>query len=201
MREPTDAQKRIMEAALSAFCDHGYDGSRTREIASRAQVNEVTLFRHFGTKAELFREVLRHHSPLRIVSAEEGIALSGDVQNDLRALAKAYLDTALPMAGVIRLGVREVGRTPELLEMAQEIPMTLRGHLSGYLQEQTKDMDPPCDADMIAHIFYAVLLQSVLRHGENFGDPDPYTVGRGLADLIARSLTSGPGPDSTGGQI
>lgn len=173
---------------MCSFCDRGYDGSTTREIAARAHVNEVTLFRHFGTKEELFREVLRCHSPLRIVSAEEGIHFSGDLRADLRALAKTYLDVGLPMSGIIRLFVREAGRTPELQALAEEIPLTLRRHLASYLRQHAEK--PTADLEIVAHLFYAVLFHSVLRHGEECHDLDPYVVGQALADLIASALHS-----------
>ncbi|HEV7403923.1 MAG TPA: helix-turn-helix domain-containing protein, partial [Chthoniobacteraceae bacterium] len=44
---------RLLDAALEVCARRGLHGSTTREIADEAQVNEVTLFRHFGSKAKL----------------------------------------------------------------------------------------------------------------------------------------------------
>jgi AcrR family transcriptional regulator len=57
-----DARERILDAAFNMFSKRGYLGSPTREIARLAGVNEVTLFRHFGSKEALFEEVLRRYS-------------------------------------------------------------------------------------------------------------------------------------------
>lgn len=51
-RSVTEA--RIVEAAVQLFSRRGYKGASTREIAHLAGVNEATLFRYFGHKADLF---------------------------------------------------------------------------------------------------------------------------------------------------
>lgn len=43
----------ISEAALELFTECGYDATRTAQIAARAGVSEMTLFRHFPTKDSL----------------------------------------------------------------------------------------------------------------------------------------------------
>ena len=45
---------RIVEAAVQLFSRHGYKGTSTRDISCLAEVNEVTLFRYFPRKTELF---------------------------------------------------------------------------------------------------------------------------------------------------
>jgi AcrR family transcriptional regulator len=47
-------EARIIEAAVQLFAQHGFKGTSTRDIAQLASVNEATLFRHFGRKADLF---------------------------------------------------------------------------------------------------------------------------------------------------
>lgn len=47
-----------MDAALELFGEKGYSGASTREIAERAGVAEALLFRHFGSKANLFQEAV-----------------------------------------------------------------------------------------------------------------------------------------------
>jgi AcrR family transcriptional regulator len=47
-------EARIVEAAVQLFSRQGYKGTSTRDISNLAKVNEVTLFRYFPRKAELF---------------------------------------------------------------------------------------------------------------------------------------------------
>ncbi|MEM9035581.1 MAG: helix-turn-helix domain-containing protein [Actinomycetota bacterium] len=52
-REHTRA--RIVEAAIEAFADRGFDGATTRDIATRAGTNQGLVSYHFETKADLWR--------------------------------------------------------------------------------------------------------------------------------------------------
>lgn len=53
-----DIKLRILNAAKEAFSKKGFSGSTTKEISSFAQVAEVTLFRHFDTKINIFYETI-----------------------------------------------------------------------------------------------------------------------------------------------
>jgi AcrR family transcriptional regulator len=58
-RRPRGAPRRLLlEAARELFARQDYRGTTTREIAEAAGVTEHLLFRHFGSKAALFREAL-----------------------------------------------------------------------------------------------------------------------------------------------
>lgn len=52
-REATRAA--ILEAALEAFSESGFEGARTRDIAARAGVNHALIQYHFNSKDELWR--------------------------------------------------------------------------------------------------------------------------------------------------
>ena len=54
----THKSKQILLAAKDVFSEKGFDGASTKEIAQAAGANEVTLFRHFQTKNNLFEEVV-----------------------------------------------------------------------------------------------------------------------------------------------
>jgi AcrR family transcriptional regulator len=53
-RSGDEVRARLVEAARHVFAEYGYAGATTKGIAERAEVGEVLLFRHFGTKAGLF---------------------------------------------------------------------------------------------------------------------------------------------------
>jgi AcrR family transcriptional regulator len=52
------SKEQILVAAAGLYEREGYRGATTRRIAEAAGVNEVTLFRAFGSKAALIRAVL-----------------------------------------------------------------------------------------------------------------------------------------------
>lgn len=58
-RRPRGTPRRLLlEAARDLFARQDYRTTTTREIAQLAGVTEALLFRHFGSKAALFREAL-----------------------------------------------------------------------------------------------------------------------------------------------
>lgn len=57
-RSGDEVRARLLTAGRDVFAERGYAGASTKEIARRAEVGEVLLFRHFGNKAGLFDEAV-----------------------------------------------------------------------------------------------------------------------------------------------
>ena len=53
-----DVREQLLEAAVKVFANAGFRGATTRRIAQEAGVNEVTLFRQFGSKEGLIIEAV-----------------------------------------------------------------------------------------------------------------------------------------------
>lgn len=53
-----DTRQKLLHVTCRLFAESGYQGTTTRRIADAAGVNEVTLFRHFGSKDALIRAAL-----------------------------------------------------------------------------------------------------------------------------------------------
>src|ERR1043166_7551022 len=101
-----DLRARILKAASDLYGETGFRGTTTRQIAQRAGVNEVTLFRQFGTKTALLHEAIKCAcgQPQRSSLPERPAACAG---RDLAGyvarlrgagLARAELDTATAAA-------------------------------------------------------------------------------------------------------
>src|SRR4029079_10010856 len=54
-----ERREEILAAALEEFGEHGLHGTSTDAVARRAGVSQPYLFRLFGTKKELYVEVVR----------------------------------------------------------------------------------------------------------------------------------------------
>jgi AcrR family transcriptional regulator len=161
----------ILEGAFALFAEKGFAGATTREIAERADVNEVTIFRHFGSKESLFQAVIELYSPVAMLTEELAERLTGDdVRANLTHLATQYLAVATPRAKVIHLGMMEAAREPELQRIVGQIPQRLEQHLVDYLTSlQQRGLVRMRDYRLVAHIYYAILLQHVLACS---GTPD-----------------------------
>ena len=57
-RSSEEIRSLILQSAIDLFSERGYSGTTTRMLAERAEVEEVLIFRHFGTKAALFEQAI-----------------------------------------------------------------------------------------------------------------------------------------------
>lgn len=72
-----DRQKQILESALNVFIEKGYNGATTQEIAKVAGISEVTLFRHFSSKQEIFMGGIE---PIILNTLKESITISKELK-------------------------------------------------------------------------------------------------------------------------
>ena len=56
--DPIKTRETILDAALDAFAEKGFDGASIADIAARAQVPKSLLQYHFGSKEELWKTCL-----------------------------------------------------------------------------------------------------------------------------------------------
>lgn len=116
-------EDELFRAAVTVFAESGYRATTTQEIAKRAGVNEVTLFRRYGDKASLINAALTR------VLADTSFArveTTDDVRADLIALVRAYAQTVQTYGGAVMTLLTEASRHPELREaMAALMPNLL----------------------------------------------------------------------------
>jgi len=102
---------RLFRAVVQVFAERGYGPATTQEIARRAGVNEVTLFRRHANKATLIGEALAHclaDSPFGRLEA------SDDVEADLTEIVRAYAETFESYGGAVLTLLTEIPRHPAL---------------------------------------------------------------------------------------
>ncbi|HET6509051.1 MAG TPA: TetR/AcrR family transcriptional regulator C-terminal ligand-binding domain-containing protein [Baekduia sp.] len=71
----------VLDAALAALLEHGYDGMNVADIARTAGVAETTVYRRWATKADLAAAAI---GELAVV--ENPLPDTGSLRGDLRAL-------------------------------------------------------------------------------------------------------------------
>ena len=107
-----------MQAATSLFLSQGYPGTSMDQVAALAAVSKQTVYKHFGDKYRLFREIVLEVTPTvdSFVARLAGLQQTQDLERDLRELARWYI-TAVTQPHIIqlrRLVIAEAVRFPEL---------------------------------------------------------------------------------------
>ncbi|GEK80450.1 TetR/AcrR family transcriptional regulator [Agrococcus baldri] len=107
----------VLDAAEQVFLRDGYVGASMDEVARLAGASKQTVYKHFGSKEQLFVELVTAMTeatgdPL----GHETTDASADPGRDLAALAVAMLDAVLTprILRLRRLVIGEANRFPEL---------------------------------------------------------------------------------------
>jgi len=171
------ARDRILDAALELFVELGYKGATTRAIASRARVNEVTVFRHFGTKQGLFRAVVSRETDIRDRLAGLEPRPSGDMTADLALFGAMMAEGMRSRTALFKLLVREVGRDPTLWDQVSQAPFGVIGKLEGYFAHAkaeglTGDIDPHVAAIAFFSFFFRSLISESFMGRDVFIEMD-----------------------------
>ena len=121
------SRQKLLDAAARIYGEYGFRGATTRRIAEEAGVNEVTLFRLFGSKSQLLAEAIRHHAP----QADAHSALPetpSDPAREVSEWCQQQLTHMRDCRSLIRKAMGELEEHPEL------VPCMSKGPTSAYAQ-------------------------------------------------------------------
>jgi AcrR family transcriptional regulator len=94
----------VLEATVDVLFESGFDTLSIREIAERAEVHESSIYRRWGTKADLVVDALLSRLGQEVPTPDTG-SLRGDLLASLRAV-KAFLGTPLG-ENLVRMALRQ----------------------------------------------------------------------------------------------
>ena len=111
-----DARTRVLEAAARVYAEHGFHGATTRLVAEEAGVNEVTIFRLFGTKDALLEAAVHAHAERERPGALPAEPV--DPARELTAWCARELARLRRSRDLLRQCFAESGEHPELVAHA-----------------------------------------------------------------------------------
>lgn len=100
------SEERILEAALLLFSQKGYHAVTTKEIAHHAGVSEMTLFRHFSSKQNLFEtmyEIYIFTPQFKNLFEQQ---MEGNLERDLIKICQCYQENLLKNQKIIMMQFR-----------------------------------------------------------------------------------------------
>ena len=116
----------VLEAALDELAERGWDQASVETIASRAGVHKTTVYRRWGSKDRLVAEALEAAADQRIQIPD-----TGDIDQDLRALARAVLAilTSRDGAATVRALVAGALDSPDVGRVVRRFWATRLAHV------------------------------------------------------------------------
>jgi AcrR family transcriptional regulator len=130
--------ERILLTAAGLFAKLGYNGVSTRDIASGAGVNEVTIYRHYPRKRDLY---------LAVLDAElQQVKLRGDLLSRLAEAGdgRTALERAFELIASTLTHKNELLRLMQYssLELAEDIDPMLRKYLGQLVEVVARYLEP-----------------------------------------------------------
>ncbi|WOD41554.1 TetR/AcrR family transcriptional regulator [Nodosilinea sp. E11] len=167
------ARQRLVDAAFQLFSSQGVGATTTRQVADLAEVNEVTLFRQFGSKHGLLAAVM---------TEAEGLVGSSD-RLDLATLGQSPTDVALQ---------RFLAQCLDTLDQLSELVRSVIGEAGQFSSEQSQAMGRGLHT---IRDFMAEGLETLLAQGSGLGLPPEEVASLVMALLLGyvaiESTTSG----------
>jgi AcrR family transcriptional regulator len=158
--------QRLIDAAHRVCARKGLDGATTREIADEARVNEVTLFRHFGSKEKLIAALFQRSVAAQVESLSDTEADGNDLARDLRRYADRFNQMLFEHEALIRTIIGEARRHPEQArQVITDSIKPMRQRLLDYLRAAQKAGSVRRDLPLAPAIdaFTGMLLSGMLR--------------------------------------
>ena len=131
----TEPRQRLIDAAIAVFGECGFRGATTRRIADAAGVNEVTIFRLFGSKSALLEEAVRQ-SEARTTrpSHTELPGEPEDPETEIEGWARDHWRAMRERRSVIRKMMSEIEEHPQISACMTEGWDRMRNNLLRYVE-------------------------------------------------------------------
>ena len=162
MSQKDKTRDKLLEATLQLISEKGYLGATTREIAAKAGVSELTLFRKFGKKEKLFEEMLESYTFLpRLRDLIEEVD-EMPVKEGLNTIGTRFLKTLQERRPLAQIMLSEMSHYPQKVRrIYQQMIDNLAKTLKSYL-EIRKDRGEvrPIDMDFASYAYLRVLFMT-----------------------------------------
>jgi AcrR family transcriptional regulator len=154
-----NTRDEILNAAAGVFAQHGFRGSTTRRIADAAGVNEITIFRQFGSKEALIREAMQHLQQSANLAPLPQTPV--DPERELTEWSASFIQHLRLRSSIIRKTMSEIEERPEMSECASYVPRQASTDLCEYLTSLKRqgairaDFEPKTAAAMLMGAIFA----------------------------------------------
>jgi AcrR family transcriptional regulator len=166
-------RQELVQAAFNQIAQHGFEGLRTRDVASEVGVNIATLHYYFPTKEALIRGVLDSVMERFRVTLEPHGSPADQLRNHLRAVRKLMTDEphVASVMGELALRSTRDKSIASIMDKTYDVwQTTMRGLLRRAVREG--GASPELDSDAVAAIIMTTLTAMPLPHfrGNNRSD-------------------------------
>jgi AcrR family transcriptional regulator len=139
-----ERRRQILDISKTLFAEKGFNGTTTKEIATRAKVNEALIFRHFAGKDALYEAVITDKSD-EFSASDHGLELSAaaernDDEKVFETAARIVLTRYQSKKDILRIlifGILE--NRPLITEKFESEIFPIRRFLAEYIKKRQSE--------------------------------------------------------------
>ncbi|QNP63750.1 TetR/AcrR family transcriptional regulator [Streptomyces genisteinicus] len=112
-----EREAEMYEAVLDLLREVGYDALTMDAVAGRTRASKATLYRQWGSKAELVVKAMRHNKPTSVHDID-----TGSLHGDFRAMLDSTDDCQMEKDSALMRGLAQAVHTnPDLHEALRDL--------------------------------------------------------------------------------
>ena len=157
--------QEVFNAVMNLMVVSGYSGTTTKQMAEAAGISEVSLFRKYGSKAQLVRMAVT--SIAGQFDFETICEYTGNVKDDLLRIVKMYQNLAVHHGQFMAMLIPELSRYPELgnaLDKPLGVIKQIRKLIKRYQDEGILKKEHPLHtvSSLLGPLIYTAMLRGSL---------------------------------------
>lgn len=146
-----DTKQKIIDAAMELIRDKGYVAMTTKDIASRAGVNESTLFRKFESKKDIVLSGIKQERWRANLTSKVFQDVKWELEPDLEMFMQNYLERITSDFVYLSIGLRAPQIYQDVKPFIMKVPQSFVDTLTEYFHkmyemEKIGKMDFECVA-------------------------------------------------------
>ncbi len=197
-------RKRLIDAAALVLSRRGIQGATTREIAQAAEVNEVTLFRHFKNKEHLISAVMEKGIASEIELMDQHSSWKEDLRQSVADYARHYYAHLEQKEAFARALIAEARTLPQSTQkVICDVILPVRKRLISILEDAQRagvirrELDAEQALDVFRNALYAGMLRNTTGYlPKNYSNQEYIAT---VVDVFVRGIEAKPGTPGPGG--
>lgn len=176
MKEYSGTDEKIIKATFEILQEEGFAKATTKKIATKAGVNEVTIFRNFTNKKNLVEATKEYYKQILINKLEEIFEFEEDdeIEEYLKISFFGILNLREEDLSILRVAMEEVREDPEKKNLISNITDVVLNKLEEFFKIKMekgiiREVNPKSVAIMcFGMLFQSVILWKVYNHDLDF---------------------------------
>jgi len=189
-------REHIIKQASEVFARYGLHGARTRDIASKADINEALIYKYFDGKEDLFKQCIDyvHHTILKKLEPSPGEVKSGmDALHAGIRTQVEYMVSSPDSAINILQGYTCSIHDKDLQDWARDWKLKRNQHLRSILEMGIKDgsIRPDIDMDATILLIEGAGLALIMSQMFDLSDDDLTSLSERVFQAIFNNIKAG----------